>query len=250
MLRPETIKIQEDLAMYCRSGKETAIPGVTEGRLHHYRRLVSNVVSGTIAQAYPITRKVLSEEEWNYMFDSFFIEHDAQTPILWKLPYEFYLYASEKSYDEHFNKPWLIELLWFEWLEIEVHMMADENHESVQKKGDIMTDQIIINRDSRLIQLEYPVHLYPVHEAAHKKGNYYVFIYREIKGGTVRFLNLSVLHAWLIDRLINAARAPVVGLMPEISNMLGLKEETNIHLQLKKFLEEMLEKDVILGFSK
>jgi hypothetical protein len=250
MLRPETIKIQEDLAMYCRSGKETAIPGVTEGRLHHYRRLVSNVVSGTIAQAYPITRKVLSEEEWNYMFDSFFIEHDAQTPILWKLPYEFYLYASEKSYDEHFNKPWLIELLWFEWLEIEVHMMADENYESVQKKGEIMTDQIIINRDSRLIQLEYPVHLYPVHEAAHKKGNYYVFIYREIKSGTVRFLNLSVLNAWLLDRLINASRAPVVGLMPEISSMLGLNEEANIHLQLKKFLEEMLEKDVILGFSK
>ena len=250
MLRPETIKIQQDLAMYCRTGEEVVIPGVTKGRLPHYRRLVNNVVSGAIAQAYPITRKVLTEDEWKYMFNSFFAEHDSQTPILWRLPYEFYLYAKQHKYDEQYNKPWLVELLWFEWLEIEVHMMPDEDHPPFNKNGNVIKDHAIVNRDSQLIQLEYPVHLYPVEDVALKKGNYYVFIYREMDSGTVRFVNLSVLHAWLLKRLLNAKQESVIGLMPEIASLLNLKDEKNFKAQIEKFLKEMLATGAILGFSK
>ena len=250
MLRPETIKIQDDLAMYCRSGDDVDIPGVTEGRLPHYRRLVYNVVSGTIAQAYPITRKVLTDDEWKYLFNSFFVEHDAQTPILWKLPYEFYLYAREHAYDEQFKKPWLAELLWFEWLEIEVHMMTDEDHPPYYEKGDVLIDHILVNRDSRLIQLEYPVHLYPVEEAEPKKGKYYVFIYREMDSGTVRFVNLSVLHAWMLNKLLNTPNEAVIDLMPELASLVNIKDDKNFKPQIKKFLNEMLNTGAILGFSK
>jgi len=250
MLRPETTKIQNDLAMYCRSGKEADIPGITEGRLPHYRRLVLNVVHGSIVQAYPITRKVLSEDEWKYLFNSFFVEHDSQTPILWKLPYEFYLYAKENEYYKQFNKPWLTELLWIEWLEIEVHMMPDSSHPPYMKSGDVLSDHIIINRDSKLIQLEYPVHLHSVEEAAKRKAIYYVFAYRKTDSGKVRFLNLSVLHAWLMDRLMNDQRLTVNKLMPELMSLLKQKGEQEIKKQIKIFLEDMLNAGLILGFSK
>ena len=248
MLRPDTIKIQNDLAMYCRSGDAPAIPGTTDGRLPHYRRLVLNVVSGTISQAYPITRKVLSEEEWQESFVRFFVEHDAQTPILWKLPYEYYLYVRDHDYAGKFNKPWLNELLWFEWLEIEVHMMPDENQEHYLKQGDLMNDMLVLNKDSRLIRLEYPVHLYPLAEVEERKGNYYLLIYREQETGTVRFVNLSVLHAWLLERILLADRSSVKDLLPELLSEFKIQNMDSPEDQLNKFLSEMFDDGVILGF--
>jgi hypothetical protein len=248
MLRPDTIKIQQDLAMYCRSGDTPAIPGTTDGRLLHYRRLVLNVVSGTISQAYPITRKVLSEEEWQESFDRFFVEHDAQTPILWKLPYEFYLYVRDHDYAGKFNKPWLNELLWFEWLEIDVHMMPDEKHEAYSERGDILLDPLIVNKDSRIIRLEYPVHLYPLAEVEERKGDYYLLIYREQESGTVRFVNLSVLHVWLLERMLLADKLSVKDLLPELRSEFKIQNTDTLKDQLNTFLSEMFNDGVILGF--
>ncbi len=250
MLRPDTIKIQKDMAMYCRSGKMQDIPGITEGRLPHYRRLVLNVVHGTITQAYPITRKVLSEKEWDYIFNNFFIEHDAQTPILWKLPYKFYLYVKDNNYDDEFNKPWLSELLWFEWLEIEVYMMPDENHGNYSESGDILNDLPVLNKDSRLIKLKYPIHLYPVEEVEKNKRDYYIFIYREQDSGTVRFVNLSVLYAFLFDNMLQDTTVPVVRLLPELAKALNLQEPETMKMQIEKFLKNMLNAGAILGFRK
>ncbi|NQT76417.1 MAG: putative DNA-binding domain-containing protein [Bacteroidetes bacterium] len=248
MLRPDTIKIQHDLAMYCRSGDAPTIPGTSEGRLPHYRRLVLNVVSGTISQAYPITRKVLSEEEWQEIFVRFFVEHDAQTPMLWKLPYEYYLYVRDHDYAVKFNKAWLNELLWFEWLEIDVHMMPDEKHEAYTDRGELFLDPLVVNKDSRLIHLEYPVHLYPLAEVEERKGNYYLLIYREQETGTVRFVNFSVLHAWLLERMQLADQLSVKDLLPELLSEFQIQNVDTLENQLNKFLLEMFDDGVILGF--
>jgi len=250
MLRPDTIKIQQDLAMYCRSGKEQDILGVTEGRLPHYRRLVLNVVHATIAQAYPITRKVLPEKEWDYIFNNFFVEHDAQTPILWKLPFEFYTYVKNSNYDEELKKSWLSELLWFEWLEIEVHMMPDEDHGTYRESGDIMNDTMVLNRDSRLIKLQYPFHLQAVELAEEKPGSYYVFIYREQDSGTVRFTKLSVLHAWLFDTMLHNPGITAVQMLPEIAKAFKIQDIETLKKQINNFLKEMLEAGALLGFRK
>jgi len=248
MLKPDTIKIQENLAMYCRTGNDQDIPGVTEGRLPHYRRLVNNVVHGTIDQAFPITRKVLSEEEWNYLIDSFFIEHDAQTPILWKLPYEFYQYIREQDHAGALNKAWLDELLWFEWLEIEVHMMPDHKHGSYKHKGDLLTDPLVINKDGKLIKLQYPVHLYPIHEVEAKRGDFFLFIYREQESGSVRFTKLSVLHAWLLDTLFSNPGMTVEQLFPLMIETFRLEDMDRLKNNIYSFLIEMKEAGVILGF--
>jgi hypothetical protein len=248
MLKPDTIKIQQDLAMYCRSGKEQDIAGVTEGRLPHYRRLVLDVVYGTIAQAYPITRKVLSEKEWDYIFNNFFIEHDAQTPILWRLPYEFYLYVKALDYAGELGKPWLNELLWFEWLEIEVHMMPDEDHGEYSESGDIEHDTLVLNKDSRLIKLQYPFHIRAVELAENEPGNYYVFIYREHDTGTVRFTNLSVLHAWLFDTMLHNPGITLKEIFPEMLTTFKLENIDTAKKKTLNFLREMIESGAILGF--
>lgn len=251
MLKPETIRIQQNMAAYVRTGKGKPIPGLTPGRLTHYKRLVNNIVFGTISQAYPIARKVLSTDEWNYMLHNFFVEHDAQTPILWRLPYEFYLYAKDYDYASELNKPWLSELLWLEWLEIEIHMMPDQEHPDYVDTGDPVSDPLVVNRESRLIQLQYPVHLYPVREVESKKGNYFLAVFREQLNGTVKFINLSPLHARLIDMLVQADQPyPTAAFLKQLSLEFQLKDENELRRHASHFITEMMKSGLVLGFAK
>lgn len=251
MLKPETITIQKELASFVRTGKGGDIPGLTPGRLPHYKRLVNNVVFGTISQAFPIAQKVLSAEEWKYMLHNFFIEHDAQTPILWQLPNEFYTYVKKQDYAAELKKPWLNELLWFEWLEIEVHMMPDNKHPECSDEGDVLTDPLVVNMDSRLISLQYPVHLYPVKEVESRKGNYFLAVFREQENGSVRFINLSPLHAGLLDLLIQAdSRSTVENLIPQLLQAFTIPDENELADQLVRFINEMRRSGLILGFRK
>ncbi len=64
-LQKPTAKAQNQLGEYCRTGVNQNIPGVIENRLHHYRRLVFNVVKNTMHQAYPLMLQVLGEKENN-----------------------------------------------------------------------------------------------------------------------------------------------------------------------------------------
>ena len=88
-LREETIRIQEDFGAYCRTGLEPDLPGVTPGRIHHYRRLISNVVYDTLQRAFPITVAALGDNSWEKLVEEFFSAGLPQSPQVWKLPLEF-----------------------------------------------------------------------------------------------------------------------------------------------------------------
>ena len=94
LINKDTYAIQSGLASYCRTNEEPNLPGVTKGRIQQYRRLVYNVIDDTFEGAFPITRKLLNDEEWHDLVNTFFINHACQTPSVWKLPFEFYEYVA------------------------------------------------------------------------------------------------------------------------------------------------------------
>ena len=77
-----------------------------------------------------------------------------------------------------------------------------------------------------------------------------MFIYREQKDGTVRFTNLSVLHAWLLDTLFSNPGMPVEQLFPLIMETFKLEDLESLEKKIYSFLKEMHEAGVILGFRK
>ncbi len=62
-LRKETIDNMEQLGEYCRTGVEQDVSGITPGRIHHYRRLITNVVNDTLRTAFPISVAALGAGE-------------------------------------------------------------------------------------------------------------------------------------------------------------------------------------------
>ncbi len=249
MLLNETIEIQNKVAKYCKTGLEEEIPGVTKNRLHHYRRLIYNIVDDTMATAFPITKEWLNSDEWDILISDFLAKHQAQTPQVWKLPSEFYSFVKQQNYSVKFNKEALNDLLFFEWIEIEVHTTPDIVVDKFNKQGDLLRDKLVLNPHFRLVQLTYPVHIHHAGIAQEKSGEWYVLVYRNYETNSVHFMQLSLLHLFIIEQLTDSPLS-VSDLIPLINVAFGIDDEASLLIHLNPFFEDLLTKTIILGFAK
>ena len=247
-LLKETISIQEQLGEYCRTGLEPELPGLTPGRVHHYRRLISNVVHDTLRTAFPISVAALGEDTWLLLVEDFFSAGVPQTPQVWKLPFEFYQYHASKESGNRLSLPFLDDLLYFEWMEIEIHTMPDRPYPDFVNEGDLLQDTLAFNPEYEIVRLEYPVHTHPVREAIELKGEYYSLLYRMPESGHVQFLNLSALNAYIITRL-QEEKVPLNEIKNEFARVAGIESGRYLDDALRKFVGDLLERKMILGFK-
>jgi len=240
---------QSRLASYCRTGKLNSIDGLTENRVHHYRRLVYNVVDDTLQSAFPLTFDLLTEEEWNELVNFFFSNHKCQSNSVWRMPYEFYSFVEQYDLEIKIKYHFLEDLLLFEWAEIEIYMMPDIPYPEFKLNGGWLSEIIVINPEYRILRLDYPVHLKNPNDISNDdKSEYYVLIFRERESGKVQFMNLSVYFAWLLEEIANEKK-PLVKILKEAQSIFGLNEKILFENTIP-FLEELNSKQFILGFKK
>ena len=248
-LHKETEQIQNLLGDYCRNGIERDIPGLTPGRVHHYRRLVYNVVKGTMDTAFPITLAALGEEQWEELVQDFFTNDFPQTPQIWKLPFEFYRFHATRETGQRIRQPYLEDLLYFEWIEIEVHTMPDRPYPQVSPHGNIFMDRLVLNPEFEIVRLDYPVHLHAAEKASEMKGDYFVLIFRTPDSGKVQFLNLSGINTYILTRMVEEV-VPLNQLKGDIAQASGIESGKYLDDALEKFIGDLMEKQLILGFLK
>jgi uncharacterized protein len=246
-LREETIAIQERLGEYCRTGVEPELPGITPGRIHHYRRLVSKVVKDTLHTAFPISVAALEKDQWDLLVEDFFSHGIPQTPQVWKLPFEFYRYHAEQETGRKTGLPFLDDLLYFEWMEIEVHTMPDRPNPDFINEGDLLLDRLAFNPEHEIVQLHYPVHTHPVREARELEGEYFALLYRVPESGNVQFLSLSALNVYIIRRL-QEEKVPLNIIKNEIAQVAGIESSRYLDEALQKFIGDLMERKLVLGF--
>ena len=249
-LKSDTIATQSLMAEYCRvPGFDKEIPGARVDRLHNYRRLVFNIIEDTLQSAYPITHTLLTEEEWIQLVNDFFSRHNCTSTQLWRMPYELVEFVEKEEYHLKLCKPYLVELLYFEWLEIEIYQDEDKPHENFITEGDVMLDVPVINPDHKLLQLTYPVHKKNHKELEDNKGNYFVLIYRHRSNFTVNFLELSPFLALVFDHLLKA-KTSIKNTLLTVGKNNGINEEEMLLQHGKIFAEQLQDHTLILGFAK
>ena len=248
-LLKDTIAIQEQLGEYCRTGEERVLPGITPGRLHHYRRLITNVVQDTLRTAFPITVSAFEVSQWDELVRNFFTEGIPQTPQVWKLPFEFYEYHASRETGKKMDLPFLDDLLYFEWMEIEIHTMPDRSYPELQKEGNLFQDQLAFNPEYEIVRLDYPIHTHPVSEALQMKGDHFALLYRLPDSGNVQFLGLSALNVYIITRL-QEEKVALNEIKHEFARVAGIESGRYLDDALEKFLGDLLERKMILGFTR
>lgn len=202
LLKQETHNIQTQLAEYCKTGVEVEIEGAKQERLHHYRRLTYNIVKSALNTAYPIAHKTIDEDEWIGMIDDYYANHKMNTPLVWKMPQEFYNFVVEKRYSDTLGRPYLDDLLYFEWIEIEIHTMEDIEIPDYKEEGDLLIDKLVVTPEHEILSFDYPVHKFKGDDLLGKEGSYFVLIFRKLDTGAVRFINLSPFFAVTLQNII------------------------------------------------
>lgn len=250
MLKKETQLQQNLLADYCRTGIEPeGLIGINKENLHHYRRLVYNIVTDILETAYPITYSYLNKEIWNDLVNEYFTEHKCQTTQVWRMPLEFYEYCIAKNKTEELNTPFLNDLLYFEWLELDVHTMEDIDYPPFKIEGDLLSEQIVLNPEYRIIPLSFPVHTTPPgEELTAKKGNYFLLIYREKESGNVQFVDLSMFYTYVLENIANGAL--LKDILVEANSAFGINDIKLLKDKSLHFMEDLRNRKFILGFSK
>lgn len=248
LLKQETYKQQASLAGYCRNGKVPEdLIDINKDNLYQYRRLCFNISSDIIETAYPITYSFLDNEIWHQLVTDFFAEHKCQTPQIWRMPLEFYEYCVEKNIQEKLNIPFLNDLLYFEWLELDVHTMEDIEYPLTKNAGDWINDKIAFNPEHQLVKLSYPVHTTaPVENLAEKKGDYFLLIYREKESGNVQFIDLSMFYTYILENLKNGAL--LKDILVEANSLFQINDIKLLKERSLEFITDLKQRNFILGF--
>ncbi|WP_298734590.1 DUF2063 domain-containing protein [uncultured Chitinophaga sp.] len=243
-----TTGYQSALAAYCRSGRYTAIPGVHKGHVTHYRRLVYNVVDDMLQSAYPLTYHLLTAKEWKQMVQDFFSSHACQSPQVWYMPRELHEYLVKTQHPLLEKYPFLSELLWLEWLEVELFMMEDKPA-AFTAFGDIQADAFVLNPEHHLQHFHYPVHLKQAKQiSAEDKGDYFLVLFRKPDNGEVAFMQLSPVLVTLLELLEERPQA-MHPLVEQACATWQLPLNDAIREAAGAFFAQALENRLILGYD-
>jgi len=246
LLKLETKEIQSKLAAYCRTGKLALTTEVNQKHVHHYRRLVYNIIDDILQSGFPLFFEYAKEDIWNEMVNDFFSKHNCQTPQVWKLAGEFYEYACKENWKEKYKIPFLDDLLLFEWIEMDIHTMKDEAYPDHKVEGDRQNEVILLNPEYRILNTAYPVHTTaPVNISEETKGQYFILIFRQPETGSVQFMDISVLHALTIEKIERGMSLEKI--LTELQAVFNFTDKIEARAHLVTFLGDLQKKGFVLG---
>ena len=248
-LLQETKDIQSKLALFCRTGESIDLPALTPNRLHHYRRLVCNVILDNLESSFPIAYEYIEKEKWQGMVYDFFSQHNCKSYQVWQIAGEFCEYAIKEDFATKYQIEYLNDLLQFEWDEMVVYNMEDISPHNYSDTGDPLDNAMVLNPEHKLLQLHYPVHLHNPITAIEKKGNYFVLLYREPRTGKVQFVDLSLWYAIVIEQ-IGSQEIVLKDLLKEAPNLFGAINIEDLTKTTFAFIRELQARKFILGFKK
>jgi hypothetical protein len=182
---PDSFEQQRALANYCRTGDLPEGLLVKPDQVHHYRRLVFQIVEDALQSAYPIARQWLEQHrEWDGLVQRYWHHCRAPHHQVWKLPQGLISHVAEHESHLLTQMPYLPDLLQFEWDDLELFMRQQSNTTPVHT----------------LRRFHYPVHRIPPKELAQTQPNqWFVLGIRHPRSHLVHFFELQPLHAALAE---------------------------------------------------
>lgn len=248
LLKEFTHQQQSDLATYCRSNKLPDKLEVRKERVHHYRRLVYNVVNDSLQSAFPLVLNLIDPKDWDQLAHRFFSEYKPQSPQVWKMPGEFVNWFNQNHQPLRNQFPFIDELLQFEWKEVEMYMMEDLTYGEYSHSGSWLNSSLVINPEHTFLKTDYPVHLKKAESIQESdKGEYYVLMFRERESGRIQFMDMSAIFVLIIENLLQGFN--LVSILTALHAQIPGSTMEDLQSNTIPFLKKLLDKGFIFGFS-
>ena len=150
------IDVQLDFSAHIRNPEKYNKPADVDHRhMQIYLDLFFNNVNNFLSTTFPVAKSLLSDQQWLELVRAFFHQHPSQSPYFLQISEEFLTFLSEKN---NLQLPdFYLELCHYEWVEMSLDVMADEDIPEVLMEPELNAT-VVINPYSRCLVYEYPVH--------------------------------------------------------------------------------------------
>jgi hypothetical protein len=223
--------------------------GIEERRLAIYRDLLFNNVESLLAGNFPVICRMLGESCWKTLVREFFRDHRCQTPLFPELPREFlrFLEARDPNEPPLLEKPFLIELAHYEWIELALQI-AQAQAPPHDPQGNLLDEAPVLSALAWPLAYRWPVHrIGPEYQPTVMPAEPTLLLLRREGDGNVRFSVLSPLAFRLLQRLVESTGMSGHDQLQALALEAGSDGAASFLEQGRQLLEQMRASGVILG---
>lgn len=246
-------EIQKEFSKHIRNPDKNAGPNnIEQRRLKIYSELFYNNVHEFVARAFPVLKKIYSDNEWHKMVRDFFENHHCQSPYFSDIAKEFLNFLETERKDVN-DPPFLLELAHYEWVELALSISQEEIPQTgFNPQGDLLKGQIFISPLAWPLHYQWPVHqISPKFQPKESTQTYFLIVYRNSEY-QIKFMELNAISARLLSIIQENPTLTGAQSIEHLSEELITQGLTQFPLALllekgKETYNLLREKNIILG---
>ncbi|QIR14857.1 HvfC family RiPP maturation protein [Shewanella aestuarii] len=192
-------QVQQGFMDYIRDPSHPLPEGIEPRRMTIYRELFFNNVNGFVSSAFPVLKSVYAEQDWLALVQTFFAQHDCQTPIFVEIAGEFLVFLQQEYQVKDSDPAFLLELAHYEWLELIVATVQDAKTQTLMTINDITQVPLQLSACAKVAQYQFDVqHISIEYQPIEPPATPQFFcVYRDTQD-EVAFLQLNPLTAQVL----------------------------------------------------
>jgi hypothetical protein len=243
-------RVQLQFAAHLRHPQHSAAPaGIEDRRLQIYRDLFYNNAEDFLSNAFPVLRRISSDEVWHRRVRDFYARHECQQPQFYKIAEEFLRYL-ETERGEHADDPaFLRELCHYEWVELELSVSELKlSPELADPNGDLLDGRPFLSPLAWALSYDYPVHRIGPEFQPQAPGGQptYLIVHRD-RHDDVHFMEINAVTARLLQLLEEDTAASGRDLLQRIAGELQHPQPQVVVQGGADTLKELRVRDIVIG---
>lgn len=247
---PEFQAIQYRFAAHLRDPLVQPAPeDLEERRLKIYRDLFYNNLEGFLRNAFPVLRKLSSDEVWHARVRDFYSRHRCTSPQFHGVAEEFLHFLESERGEHPDDPPFMTELAHYEWVELVLSISEDDpSPDRADPNGDLLAGAPVLSPVSWPLAYAYPVHrigpeLQPLQAP---ETPTYLVVYRT-RQDAVKFLEINAVTARLLQLIEEQPGVSGRELLLQIAADLQHPQPEEIVAAGRDMLAGLRQRDIVLG---
>lgn len=246
---PEFQDLQRRFSAHLRDPIGVAAPqGIEDRRLGIYRDLFYNNIEGALANAFPVLRRLCSDEHWQALVRDFYARHLSLDPVFQGLAAEFLRYLETERGPGEGDLPFMQELAHYEWVELALSIAPDDvTAEQADAAGDLLLGAPLVSSLAWTLAYAYPVHRIGPGclPSAPSDTPTYLVVHRN-RQEEVKFIEINAVTARLLQLIESAPAASGREHLEQIAAELGAAADEIVPAGLQ-MLQGLRDRGVVLG---
>jgi hypothetical protein len=243
-------KVQYDFTAHLRDPKHAPAPNdVEDRRMEIYRGLFYRNVKNFIDNAFPVLRKLYSEENWHKMVRDFFANHQSISPYFKDISLEFLTYLQNEREPQSEDPVFIKELAHYEWLEINLTFSDIEPDLSkIDKHGDLLIGTPVLSPLAQMHSYQFPVQkIKPSFQPSSPSEQlHFIIVHRNLQD-KVSFTELNPITAMLVDILEKDNHITGQECLDQIVKQTNHPNPCAVHTGGEQTLKQLRSSEIILG---